>query len=179
MNNLDVEYATSALRSKIGLARNDEELNDLMLQEVKKMKKHMKVLGKYLDNQYRRLNALESQFEKLRKVKETEGRKKERKKKLVTVGKKTRFYDSTKRRICIGDEVEIVTEGRHESRTGVITATTPRRLEIRDQDGVLITRAPRNLMVRSEKSRDNHSCSRSGVGHGEVVVEEVQSNNEV
>ena len=84
-----------------------------------------------------------------------------------------------KKRICIGDKVEIVTEGRHESRTGVVTATTPRRLEIRDQDGVLITRAPRNLMVRSEKERDSHNRSRSDGGQGEVVVEEVQSNNEL
>ena len=40
MDNLEYESAPSALGSKIGSARNSEEMNDLMLHELKKMKRN-------------------------------------------------------------------------------------------------------------------------------------------
>ena len=51
------------------------------------------------------------------------------------------------------DEVEILTKGRFDSNRGEILPVKDRRLEIKDENGNDITRAPHNLIVKEEDTR--------------------------
>ena len=152
----------SDTRARLDSATDLEDLSPVLIEQIDKMLRNTDVLRKYLGNQTRRLRALKEHIERF-KNDPTDDTSNSPPKRRSTRRKSSRktwdtgFVDLNSKKICIGDKVEITTVGKYNSKYGTITEAKESRLEIRDQNGWTITRAPRSLVVKEEDSDEVHS----------------------
>ena len=149
-------------RARLDSATDLEDLKPVLIEQINKMIQNTDVLSKYLDNQTKRLEALKTHIERVASDNKDDTttslpKRKSTRRKSSRKTWDTGFVDLNSKKICIGDKVEITTVGKYNSKFGTITEATDSRLEIKDQNGWTITRAPRSLVVKEEDSVCAHS----------------------
>ena len=132
--------------------------NHLIAKDLGKMRSYNEHLINYLRNQNKRLEILKKVLLRKDDNRTHSNRSKRRTQQtpceLTDSSSDTGFVDRNKKRIRIGDTVEIITKGKFNSDQGEILSAKDCRLVIKDNDGCEITRAPKNLIVKNEDFSD-------------------------